>query len=175
MVASSTKLSEAHPATVLFLGKPCPVEVRRTPMSIHRVTEAGGRFLVLVPASVDSKDLGKRVREALCGWLRAKARHVLESRVMSMAMQHGLTVQQVNIKELRSRWGSCSIRGVVNFNWRLIMTPPPVLDYLVVHELAHLREMNHSERFWKLVGELCPEYRSHQTWLKNCGGQLFHF
>lgn len=134
-----------------------------------------GRFLVLIPASVDSQSLEKRVREALSGWLRAKARQVLAARVALMAARYGFVVQKVNVKDLRSRWGSCSLQGTVNFNWRLIMTPMPVIDYLVIHELAHLREMNHSDRFWKLVGELCPEYRSHQTWLKNCGNGLFQF
>lgn len=78
----------------------------------------------------------------------------------------------VRLKELKSRWGSCSIRRNLNFNWKLVLAPPEVLDYVVVHELCHLKEMNHSSRFWDLVEAYCPDYRECRAWLKDHGPWL---
>ena len=78
----------------------------------------------------------------------------------------GLSYNRVCIKDQRTLWGSCSTQGNLNFNWRVVMAPPDVLDYLVIHELAHLREMNHSRSFWREVSSFCPEYQSHRRWLR---------
>ena len=89
-----------------------------------------------------------------------------ETRVRELAARHHLSVRRVTIRSQRSRWGSCSPRGTISLNWRLVQTPPWVRDYLVLHELAHLREMNHSRRFWAEVARLCPNYREAERWLK---------
>ena len=81
----------------------------------------------------------------------------------------GVRWRRISIKDQRTLWGSCSVRGNLNFNWRLVLAPPDVMDYVVIHELAHLREMNHSRRFWAIVAEFAPEYRRHRKWLHdNC-------
>jgi len=90
----------------------------------------------------------------------------LPGRVGELAAQHGLTVRRVAVRDQRSRWGSCSARGVVSLNWRLVQTPEFVRDYIIVHELMHLREMNHSSRFWKLVAEAFPQMEEAEKWLK---------
>ncbi len=90
----------------------------------------------------------------------------LPGRVGEMAAQHGLTVRRVTVRDQRSRWGSCSARGVVSLNWRLVQTPDFVRDYIIAHELMHLREMNHSSRFWKLVVEAFPRMEEAEKWLK---------
>jgi predicted metal-dependent hydrolase len=87
-------------------------------------------------------------------------------RVMALAAQHQLTVQRVAVRNQRSRWGSCSRRGTVSLNWRLIQTPPFVLDYIILHELMHLRQMNHSARYWGEVKTVCPQYQTAERWLK---------
>lgn len=79
---------------------------------------------------------------------------------------------RVSIKNQRSRWGSCSVRGNLNFNRRLAFAPPDVVDYVVVHELAHLLEMNHSKRFWGHVAAWCPDHKTHRRWLRDNGGLL---
>jgi len=81
-------------------------------------------------------------------------------------------VKRVTVRGQRTRWGSCSRRGTISLNWRLIQTPEDVRDYIILHELAHLRQMNHSDRFWREVERLCPDYRSAERWLKQQRGWL---
>jgi len=90
----------------------------------------------------------------------------LPPKVLEFAALHQLAVRRVTVRNQRSRWGSCSRRGTISLNWRLIQTPPFVRDYICLHELAHLREMNHSSRFWREVERLCPDYETAERWLK---------
>jgi predicted metal-dependent hydrolase len=99
--------------------------------------------------------------------LRRLAERELKSRTHELAKQHGVAIHSVTVRAQRSRWGSCSRRGTISLNWRLIQTPPFVVDYLIVHELMHRREMNHSKRYWKHVAEAFPDYRAAETWLKS--------
>ena len=107
-------------------------------------------------------DLRTQVEEKL--W--ELAGNELPARVGELAAQHGLRVSRVSVRNQRSRWGSCSAKGVISLNWRLIQTPEFVRDYIIVHELMHLREMNHSSRFWKLVHEAFPQTQAAEQWLK---------
>jgi predicted metal-dependent hydrolase len=87
-------------------------------------------------------------------------------RVFEFAAAHQLIVRRVTVRNQRSRWGSCSRRGTISLNWRLIQTPPFVRDYLILHELMHLKQMNHSARFWREVERVCPDYHAAERWLK---------
>lgn len=80
--------------------------------------------------------------------------------------------QRITIRDQKTRWGSCSARGTLSFNWRLMLAPPAVLDYVVVHELCHLTHMDHSAAFWQAVADVCPDYRTHRKWLKDHGHEL---
>ena len=80
----------------------------------------------------------------------------------------GVTYGKVTLREQKTRWGSCSSNGNLNFNWKLALMPDEILYYVIVHELAHRIEMNHSERFWKIVEEVLPDYRERRKWLKEC-------
>jgi predicted metal-dependent hydrolase len=97
---------------------------------------------------------------------RRRAEQELPSRVQDLAAQNGFTVNRVSVRNQKSRWGSCSRRGTISLNWRLIQMPAHVSDYIILHELAHLRHMNHSSRFWQEVERLCPDYRVAERWLK---------
>lgn len=90
----------------------------------------------------------------------------LPPKVFELAALHQLTVRRVTVRNQKSRWGSCSRRGTISLNWRLIQTPPFVQNYLCLHELAHLREMNHSFRFWRQVECFCPDYKTAERWLR---------
>lgn len=94
------------------------------------------------------------------------AREELPARTLELAVVHGITVERVTVRNQRSRWGSCSHRGTISLNWRLIQTPDFVRDYIIIHELMHRREMNHSSRYWKLVAENFPRYEEAERWLK---------
>ena len=94
---------------------------------------------------------------------------------MEMAAQQDLRVSRVLVRDQSSRWGSCSCRGVVSLNWRLIQTPDFVRDYIIIHELMHLREMNHSRRYWKLVTDAFPLTPAAEQWLKQHATLLRQF
>jgi predicted metal-dependent hydrolase len=90
----------------------------------------------------------------------------LAPKVYEFAAVHQLKVQRVTVRNQRSRWGSCSRRATISLNWKLIQAPPFVRDYIILHELMHLRQMNHSARFWGEVEAVCPEYKTAEKWLK---------
>lgn len=103
---------------------------------------------------------------------RAQAAEVFERKAAYYAARMGVTYNRIAIRDQKTRWGSCSSKGNLNFNWRLVLAPVPVLDYVVIHELAHRREMNHSARFWDIVREMMPDYQTHRRWLRDHGGSL---
>jgi predicted metal-dependent hydrolase len=106
------------------------------------------------------------LRRAIESHLWSLAAQELPPRVFEYAAMHQLPVRRVTVRNQRTRWGSCSRRGTVSLNWRLIQTPPQVQDYIVLHELCHLREMNHSERYWREVARVCPDFETAEHWLK---------
>lgn len=105
-------------------------------------------------------------------WYRQQARKVIVERMAFFARNHNLTPKKLRISSARTRWGSCSTKGTLSFTWRLVMAPPDVIDYVVVHELCHLKEMNHSKTFWTLVEAILPDYRKRRAWLKKNGSSL---
>jgi hypothetical protein len=105
-------------------------------------------------------------------FLKEEARSDLVDRVARHSITLGVRPSRLQVKELRSRWGSCSVDGVLSFSWRLILAPPFVLDYLAAHETAHLKEMNHSRRFWALVRRCMPDYELGREWLHEQGCAL---
>ena len=100
------------------------------------------------------------------------ARTVLNRKALDFAGQMGVSFGRITIKEQKTRWGSCSSRGNLNFNWKLMLAPEEVQDYVVVHELAHLKEMNHSPAFYREVEKVMPDYRLWQKWLRYYGKML---
>lgn len=103
--------------------------------------------------------------------LREQARSVLTEKSNDYAKQLGVSFNKIRIGNQRTRWGSCSSKGTISYNWRLILMPEEIMDYVVVHELCHLIEMNHSSRFWMLVSGILPDYAVRKTWLKQHGNE----
>lgn len=110
--------------------------------------------------------------EAVLHWYRNQARGIIGPRVEFWSRRLQLAYHQMRIKDQRTRWGSCSSQRNLNFNWRLVLVPPKVLDYVIVHELCHLWEMNHSREFWAKVSGILPDYQNHRQWLKKHGEVL---
>ena len=105
--------------------------------------------------------------------LRECARQELPRQLLALAKAHGIAVRRVSIRNQRSRWGACSPSGTITLNWRLIQTPDFVREYVMLHELMHRREMNHSKRFWKLVAACCPRFAEARRWLRTEGKSLW--
>jgi predicted metal-dependent hydrolase len=113
------------------------------------------------------------VRPALERAMREVARRELPQQLRALAKIHGFDVTGVSIRNQRSRWGSCSRSGRIALNFRLIQMPPAVREYILLHELMHLRQADHSRRFWSLVESVCPRFRESERWLKTTGRTLF--
>jgi len=105
--------------------------------------------------------------------LRARASKELPARLSELAVAHGITVTRIAVRNQRTRWGACSSRGSITLNWRLVLVPDFVRDYVLIHELMHRRELNHSKRFWKHVASACPRYDEARKWLLIEGRSLF--
>ena len=124
-----------------------------------------------VPDDGDPVLLAMRVRR----WLRLQAADKLRKRAEVHAERLGVKVRRVTVRDQRTRWGSCTPDGALAFSWRLILAPAPVLDYVVAHEVAHIRELNHSPAFWRVVARLMPGYERHRDWLRDHGQSLHRY
>lgn len=157
----------------------------RGPLPAGARTWFRGREIPVVPAApgpgldLDGEILPLRIppdpsdlRPALSLALRRLAESELPPRVRMYADLHGFTVRRITIRDQRSRWGSCSPRATLSLNWRLVQVPDPVRDYIVLHELAHLRHLNHSPRFWAEVERICPGYAEAEAWIRRHGREI---
>lgn len=117
-------------------------------------------------------NLTQAQQEALEKRYREAAREYITKRAGHWADLMGVTYSSIAIRSQKTRWGSCSSRGTLSFNWKLMLAPPPVLDYVIIHELCHLVHMNHSADFWKCVSIYMPDYKIKRQWLKNHGHEL---
>jgi len=122
-----------------------------------------------VPLTTGATDLRPTAERAL----RDRAVRTLVPRLLELAARHGLAVKRVTIRNQRTRWGSCSRSGVIALNFRLVQMPVQVAEYVLLHELMHLRQQNHSRRYWRLVEAACPDFREAERWLRTEGRSLF--
>lgn len=156
---------ESHP----FMGEQYPLQILHSP---HRqrlnVQFSHQTLVILAPDNVSQL----QVQQALSRWYKRQAESLLTARAQLLAEQTGLLPTQIQIKSYKSRWGSCNVKGEIQLNWQLIQAAQPISDYVIIHELCHLQQHNHSKAFWDLVERFDPDYRQHRSWLKNHGHQL---
>ena len=145
-----------------YLGKEVPL----------RIVPDGNPALVMEKSFKLTESAQPRAESIFTAWYKKQARKVISERVELFARQHGFKVKKIRISSARTRWGSCSQKGTLSFAWRLVMAPLNVIDYVVVHELCHLKEMNHSKTFWVQVETILPDYKTRRKWLKNHGKKL---
>ncbi len=150
-----------HGSSVPFLGTPLRLDLNLGPARVGRLADS---LIVHVPRRTRAA-----VRRALRTWYAREAATELGGRARALAARLGLAVRRVSIRDQKRRWGSCSPSGHLSFNWRLLLMPEAVADYLVAHEVAHLAEPNHAPRFWAKVAEACPAWRDQERWLKRLG------
>jgi predicted metal-dependent hydrolase len=129
------------------------------------VTRRGGELHVALPARV-------ALRDALERWYRRRARAEVAPRLDAACARAGTSYTRLQIRGQRTRWASCSSNGAMSFNWRLLLAPREVLDYVVEHEVAHLEVLDHSPRFWQVLASRCPDWRAHESWLRRHGHAL---
>jgi predicted metal-dependent hydrolase len=159
------------PSGMTFIeGKPVRLDFRKDPKlkTKPRVEELPGCLRISTP-----KGGREGAEAALESFLKKKAARLVISRVTVKAGEMGLNPGQVSIRSQKTRWGSCSSKGTLSFNWRLVIVPPDVLDYVVIHELIHIGEHNHSRRFWEKVALIDPAYKNHRSWLKENQSYLY--
>lgn len=141
----------------------------------HRPDQRGGVWRIEDPDGTVELHVsggGDHLARRTTDFLKAEARRVIAPQAKAHAATLGRRVGRVTVRDTSSRWGSCSSRGDLSFSWRLVLAPERVLDYVVAHEAAHLVEMNHSERFWRVVEGLMPDYSRPRAWLKRHGAIL---
>jgi predicted metal-dependent hydrolase len=150
--------------TILLRGEPVALRLER---------DWRGPVLLVGDERLRVDDGVVELREAAEQALRQIATRELLPRLFQLAGMHGLTVRRATIRNQRSRWGSCSPTGAIALNFRLIQMPPSVCEYVLLHELMHLRQQNHSRRYWRLVEQVCPDFRHAERWLRREGRGLF--
>ena len=171
------RILAAHPGsaqlrdggTILYRGQPVRLRVRAG--ARPQVLQTSG-IEVIVRSAVADADLEAAVERLLTRWLRWSAQNDALEYVERHARPNDLLPAAVRVKEQKHLWGSCSAKGAINLNWRLILAPPAVFEYVVVHELCHLREAHHQAPFWRLVGQILPEFEAQRRWLRANGHLL---
>ena len=144
--------------TVLLAGLLLPLETYAEDRTDRRWVRFGAESVAI--------RRGETAKAAACRRLRDIAGHDLKPRLLALAAQFKLRVGRLTIRSQQTRWGSCSPEGAIALNWKLVQMPDSVRDYILIHELMHVRERNHSRRFWTLVEHACPEYKAARRWLK---------
>lgn len=165
--ARARQASRPKPTEYWTIGTPV---LWRGSLTEIRVAADGDRPQVCLAADVfPVATLEGDLRATLEAQFARRARIELPARTWELAAETGSDVKQVTVRNQRSRWGSCSAGGTISLNWRLVQTPESVRDYIIYHELMHLREMNHSARFWRRVAEVCSWWQDAEAWLKRNG------
>jgi predicted metal-dependent hydrolase len=147
----------------LFLGKAYPLAI--VPRQRSALTFDGTAFRL-------AKSAVPKAENAFVRWYKEQAACQISEHLLTLAKRYGFQYQKLRISSARTRWGSCSSLGTLSFTYRLIMAPPQVLDYVILHELVHTRVRNHSRTFWNTLGKLMPDYENHVSWLKKNGRKL---
>lgn len=155
-----------HGEVLPYLGKKLTVCIEKTHEARHRVTLDGDTLRIGV---INEPPSPRRLAEQ---WYRTQAKAVIEGKASKMAAEQQVCYNRIAVRGQRTLWGSCSRKRNLSFNWRLMMAPEAVLDYVITHELAHLTEMNHSKRFWSIVSQHCPQWRTQRRWLTEHSTEL---
>ncbi|PTW01322.1 hypothetical protein C8C76_105102 [Halanaerobium saccharolyticum] len=157
-----------------YLGRRYRLEVNPAEISIVEVKLYQGKFIIDYPVDIEDKEEQRRekIRVALIDWYREHAKEKINERVDKYKIKLDVEPNNVVVKKQKKRWGSCSNKNNLNFNWKIIMAPMSIVDYLVVHELTHLIHDNHSRDFWATVAAVIPDIKEKKEWLKVNGKRL---
>lgn len=171
-----TRASKANKAKVFeegefysYLGKEYKLKlVKNSDLKKPTVRLENENLIITLPNNFEAE----KIKDILKLWYVKQFKHVIEDRIKYYSSIIGVFPQKITIREQKTRWGSCSAKGNINLNWKLIMAPLEVLEYVVIHELCHMKEMNHSKKFWNLVENIFPQHKKYRAWLKDNGDNL---
>jgi len=151
------------------IGKSHTLIIQETTSQIFHVSRHGQQIIVKLPTETDIKDLdvSRKIRDAIITALRIESKSYLPKRLSFLAEKHGYNYKKVRFSHASGRWGSCSSNGTISLNIALMKLPFELIDYIIIHELAHTKQMNHSSTFWKLVEQADPNYKLHRNSLKS--------
>ena len=158
--------------TIPYLGQDVPLHVNSTDLRRVKLELVGDRFVLAVPSQLEGESRELAIRAAATRWYRLAAESALTRSVNHWSRLMNLRPRAVLVRDQRRRWGSCGPDGTLRFNWRLILAEPAILDYVVVHELAHLAQRNHSPKFWAVVEQFLPDFRARRKSLRETGSRL---
>ncbi|MCL1886300.1 MAG: M48 family metallopeptidase [Dehalococcoidia bacterium] len=150
----------ADASRVQYLGNTLNIRIQATSDSAAIVRLNGNDLDVCLPTGFTE------ARQVVDAWLKTRARDIILPLTEQLSLRLNAHYSSVHIRTAKTRWGSCSPRGALNLNWKLVMLPQDIIEYVIIHELCHLREMNHSPAFWRLVEQYCPNWRACRRWLK---------
>jgi predicted metal-dependent hydrolase len=145
----------------LVLGRGATAAIRRVDQHLHVLLSTRSRL----PDA-------QQIQQLLMRWYQQQALHILTAKTAQLTGQMGLVCSAVTVKATRSKWGHCTSRGAIQYNWNILLAPEHIVDYLVAHEVCHLRHQNHSRDFWALVASVCPSFAADRAWLKANGARL---
>ena len=157
---------------LLFMGVNYPLNVQEHKGGYTNVNLTDGQFLVSINEDIPIEKKREEIRRKLEQWYIKRAKELITVRLELFSEKIGVKINTVRFKNQKTRWGSCSQKGNLNFNWKLVMAPMVIVDYVVVHELCHIKQMNHSPKFWLLVGTQISDYHKMRKWLKQHGSKL---
>ena len=157
--------------SINFLGRNYKVNIYEIEQDIIRIKLEDNSFEVYVYNKLKEKK-DKYIKDSIVKWYRERARKVFEERIKYYSQKLGVSPNKITIKDQSTRWGSCSSKNNINLNYRVVMAPIEIIDYLIVHELSHMVHLNHSKDFWRLVESILPDYEERKAWLKANGNKL---
>lgn len=156
-------------ALLPFMGQELTLVVQEA--HFNAVTKVGNKLMVVINKR-GAAARTEKIRAQLIKWYSDQAMQILSRKTLALAARLGKTVSKITIKATKTKWGHCTSRGAIQYNWQILLAPEPVVDYLVAHEVSHLIHHDHSPAFWAQVARICPDYLALRRWLKQQGGQL---
>lgn len=160
-----------HGVDIPYQGQTFSLMIKPSKLKNPKI-EFADSFVAYLPENLASDHHSDAIKHTLEKWMKKQAKVHVQQLVNRHAPRKQLVPQSIKIKTQKSRWGSCGIHNDININWLLMLAPLEVLEYVVVHELCHIQQKNHSHHFWALVAEHLPEFQQHRQWLKKHGSQL---
>lgn len=159
--------------SIIYRGREHKVKLTIYPGKETQLIFRDEEFNIYINNRVAESKIAKEMAQELRFWMLDKGSELIKKRTAEYSVMLGVNYNNIRIKDTKTRWGSCSSKANLNFNFRIIMAPEEVMDYIIIHELCHLKHMNHGKGFWETVAFYMPDYEKHKKWLRINGMKLY--